>query len=70
MGGPAAELDAAVVGMVDAAVLRSSGLHGKPRGRSAKPVKGSERSSGHRRWWIVAAQRLTGVEVAAALRSE
>ena len=28
------------MGVVDAAVLRSSGLHGKPWGRSAKPVKG------------------------------
>ena len=31
---------AAFVGVVDAAVSRPSGLHGDPRGRSAKPVKG------------------------------
>ena len=28
------------MGVVDAAVFRPSGLHGDPRGRSAKPVKG------------------------------
>ena len=39
-------------------VLRASGLRGKPRGRAERPVEGSGRSGGHRRWGIAAAQML------------